>query len=56
MLDTFISLVSTAGKIGKVTAASLYPNDLIVIEVEEGGKPYTLTYHAVMEEESNGDS
>ena len=56
MLDTFVSLAVTAGTIGKVTAASLYPNGLIVIEVEEDGKPYTLTYHAVAEVENNGDS
>ena len=56
MLDIFISLVSTAGKIGKVTAASLYPNDLIVIELEEGGKLHTLTYNTIMESGNNEDS
>lgn len=56
MLDTFINLAATAGEIGKVTTASLYPNGLIVIEVEEDGKPYALTYSAVAEGEGNGDS
>ena len=56
MLDTFISLAATAGEIGKVTAASLYPNGLIVIEVKQDGKPHTLTYNAVAQEEQNADS
>lgn len=56
MLDTFISLAATAGEIGKVTSASLYPNGLIVIDVEEDGKPYSLTYRAVADGEDNGDS
>lgn len=45
MLDTFINLAATAGTLGKVTAASLYENGLIVIEVEEDEKCYTLTYN-----------
>lgn len=46
MLDTFVSLVTIAGTFGQVTAASLYPSGLMVIEVEEEGKRHTLTYVA----------
>ncbi len=57
MLDTFVSLAVTAGTIGKVTAASLYPSGFIAIEViAEDGKPYTLTYMANTQEAQNGDS
>lgn len=58
MLDTFISLAATAGEIGTVTAASLYPSGFISIDVEQDGKTYALTYCAVtqVEEQENADS
>ncbi len=56
MLDAFVSLVTIAGTIGKVTAASLYPSGLVVIDVEEKGTLHTLTYSSVPTEDRNEDS
>lgn len=46
MLDTFIMLAEAARKIGKVTAASLYPSGLIAIDgVDKNGRPFSLSYN-----------
>ena len=58
MINTFVVLAAFATKLGKVTAASMYPSGLICIDItSEEGKNYHLTYSdSINKEDNNEDS
>lgn len=57
MLNTFLNLAATAGEIGTVTSALLYPSGYISIDITgEDGKLYNLTFTPLLEARKNGDS
>ena len=58
MINTLVVLAAFATKLGKVTAAAMYPSGLICIDItSEEGKTFHLTYGETTDkEESDADS
>ena len=54
MLDAFIKLAEAAGKIGRVTCASLYESGLVCIDVvSTEGKSFHLSYRELQQGEGD---